>query len=102
MLRESKTLATVTFQNFFRLYEKLSGMTGTALTEEDEFRQIYRLDVIEIPTNKPLIRKDLPDVVYKSEQGKYRAVIRKIVECNKKGQPVLVGTVSIEKSEEIS
>jgi preprotein translocase subunit SecA len=102
VLRESKTLATVTFQNFFRLYEKLSGMTGTALTEEDEFRQIYRLDVIEIPTNKPLIRKDLPDVVYKSEQGKYRAVIRKIVECNKKGQPVLVGTVSIEKSEELS
>ncbi len=102
VLRESKTLATVTFQNFFRLYEKLSGMTGTALTEEDEFRQIYRLDVIEIPTNKPLIRKDLPDVVYKSEQGKYRAVIQKIVECNKKGQPVLVGTVSIEKSEELS
>ena len=102
VLRESRTLATITFQNFFRLYEKLSGMTGTALTEEDEFRQIYRLDVIEIPTNKPLIRKDLPDVVYKSEKGKFRAVIRKIVECNQKGQPVLVGTVSIEKSEELS
>ena len=102
VLRESKTLATITFQNFFRLYEKLSGMTGTALTEEDEFRQIYKLDVIEIPTNKPLIRKDLPDVVYKSEKGKFRAVIQKIVACNQKGQPVLVGTVSIEKSEELS
>ncbi len=102
VLRESKTLATITFQNFFRLYEKLSGMTGTALTEEDEFRQIYKLDVIEIPTNKPLQRKDLPDAVYKTEQGKYRAVINKIIECNKKGQPVLVGTISIEKSEQLS
>ncbi len=102
VLRESKTLATITFQNFFRLYEKLSGMTGTALTEEDEFREIYRLDVIEIPTNRPLARKDLPDAVYKTEQGKFRAVIRKIVECHEKGQPVLVGTISIEKSEELS
>ena len=102
VLRESKTLAIITFQNFFRLYEKLSGMTGTALTEEDEFRQIYKLDVIEIPTNKPLQRKDLPDAVYKTEQGKYRAVINKIIECNKKGQPVLVGTISIEKSEQLS
>ena len=102
VLRESKTLATITLQNFFRLDEKLSGMTGTALTEEDEFRQIYKLDVIEIPTNKPLQRKDLPDAVYKTEQGKYRAVINKIIECNKKGQPVLVGTISIEKSEQLS
>ena len=102
VLRESKTLATITFQNFFRLYEKLSGMTGTALTEEDEFREIYKLDVIEIPTNRPLARKDLPDAVYKTEQGKFRAVIRKIVECHEKGQPVLVGTISIEKSEELS
>ena len=102
VLRESKTLATITFQNFFRLYEKLSGMTGTALTEEDEFREIYKLDVIEIPTNCPLARKDLPDAVYKTEQGKFRAVIRKIVECHEKGQPVLVGTISIEKSEELS
>lgn len=102
VLRESKTLATITFQNFFRLYEKLSGMTGTALTEEDEFRQIYKLDVIEIPTNKPMIRQDLPDAVYKTEQGKYKAVIQKIIECNQKGQPVLVGTISIEKSEELS
>lgn len=102
VLRESKTLATVTFQNFFRLYEKLSGMTGTALTEEDEFRQIYKLDVIEIPTNKPLARVDLPDAVYRTEAGKFRAVIEHIIECNKKGQPVLVGTISIEKSEELS
>ncbi|RHT71401.1 preprotein translocase subunit SecA [Ruminococcaceae bacterium AM28-23LB] len=102
VLRESKTLATITFQNFFRLYEKLSGMTGTALTEEDEFREIYKLDVIEIPTNRPLARKDLPDAVYKTEQGKFRAVIRKIMECHEKGQPVLVGTISIEKSEELS
>ena len=102
VLRESKTLATITFQNFFRLYEMLSGMTGTALSEEAGFRQIYKLDVIEIPTNKPLQRKDLPDAVYKTEQGKYRAVINKIIECNKKGQPVLVGTISIEKSEQLS
>ena len=102
VLRESKTLATITFQNFFRLYEKLSGMTGTALTEEDEFRQIYKLDVIEIPTNKPMIRQDFHDAVYKTEAGKFRAVIEKIKECHAKNQPVLVGTVSIEKSEELS
>ena len=79
MARESKTLATITFQNFFRLYEKLSGMTGTAMTEEEEFREIYKLDVVEIPTNKPMIRKDLPDVVYKTERGKFNAVIDDIV-----------------------
>ncbi len=99
---ESKTLATITFQNYFRLYKKLSGMTGTAMTEETEFNQIYSLDVIEIPTNKPMIRKDMPDVVYKTEQAKYEAVIQTIVECHEKGQPVLVGTVSIEKSELLS
>ncbi len=99
---ESKTLATITFQNYFRLYKKLSGMTGTAMTEETEFNQIYNLDVIEIPTNKPMIRKDLPDVVYKTAQAKYEAVIQTIVECHEKGQPVLVGTVSIEKSELLS
>ncbi|MCR5541760.1 MAG: preprotein translocase subunit SecA [Ruminococcus sp.] len=100
--RESKTIATITYQNYFRLYNKLSGMTGTALTEEDEFREIYKLDVIEIPTNKPVIRKDHPDVVYKTEAGKFDAVIDQIVECHEKGQPVLVGTVSIEKSEHLS
>ncbi len=100
--RESKTLATITFQNFFRLYNKLSGMTGTAMTEEAEFQQIYNLDVIEIPTNKPLARIDENDVVYKTELAKFNAVIDKIVECNKKGQPVLVGTVTIEKSEILS
>ena len=99
---ESKTLASVTFQNFFRLYSKLSGMTGTALTEEQEFREIYNLDVIEIPTNKPLAREDKNDIIYKSEQAKFEAVIDKIIECNKKGQPVLVGTVTIEKSELLS
>ncbi len=99
---ESKTLATITFQNYFRLYEKLSGMTGTALTEEDEFREIYNLDVIEIPTNKPMIRQDLPDVVYRTRKGKYNAIVEQIKECHAKGQPVLVGTVSIEKSEELS
>ena len=99
---ESKTLATITFQNFFRLYGKLSGMTGTALTEEQEFRDIYKLDVIEIPTNKPILRKDNPDAVYKNERGKLHAVIRKVEECHEKGQPILVGTVSIEKSEELS
>jgi len=99
---ESKTLATITFQNFFRLYDKLSGMTGTALTEEEEFSTIYRLDVVEIPTNKPVIRKDLPDVVYKTEAGKFRAIIQQIIACHQKGQPVLVGTVSIEKSEILS
>ena len=99
---ESKTLATITFQNFFRLYSKLSGMTGTAMTEQEEFNGIYALDVVEIPTNKPVIRKDNPDVVYKTEAGKLRAVIRQIVECHEKGQPVLVGTISIEKSELLS
>ena len=99
---ESKTLATITFQNFFRLYSKLSGMTGTAMTEESEFRGIYSLDVIEIPTNKPVIRIDRQDQVYKNEHGKFVAAIRQIQECHAKGQPVLVGTISIEKSEELS
>jgi len=99
---ESKTLATITFQNFFRLYDKLSGMTGTALTEAEEFEAIYRLDVVEIPTNKPVARIDQPDVVYKTELGKFRAIINQVAECYKKGQPVLVGTVSIEKSEILS
>ena len=99
---ESKTLATITFQNFFRLYDKLSGMTGTALTEEEEFSAIYQLDVVEIPTNRPVVRIDHPDAVYKTEAGKYRAIIRQIVACHEKGQPVLVGTVSIEKSELLS
>ncbi len=99
---ESKTIATITFQNYFRLYKKLSGMTGTAMTEEEEFREIYKLDVIEIPTNKPVIRIDHSDVVYKTEKAKFNAVIDQIIECNKKGQPVLVGTVSIEKSEQLS
>ena len=99
---ESKTLATITFQNLFRLYKKLSGMTGTALTEEDEFRQIYGLDVIEIPTNRPMIRKDLNDKVYKSEAGKFKAVVEKVKEVHAKGQPVLIGTVTIEKSEILS
>jgi len=100
--RESKTLATITFQNFFRMYHKLAGMTGTALTEEEEFRAIYKLDVIEIPTNKPMIRIDYPDCVYKNEAGKFRAVINEIEERHKKGQPILVGTISIEKSELLS
>ena len=100
--RESKTLATITFQNYFRLYHKLSGMTGTAMTEEEEFGTIYALDIVEIPTNKPLARIDHPDVVYKTEAGKLRAVVSQIEECHKKGQPVLVGTISIEKSEELS
>ena len=99
---ESKTLATITFQNFFRLYKKLSGMTGTAMTEETEFNEIYRLDVVEIPTNKPIQRKDLPDLVYKTEKAKFNAVIDDIVEHHEKGQPVLVGTISIEKSEQLS
>ncbi len=99
---ESKTLATITFQNFFRLYNKLSGMTGTAMTEEAEFREIYKLDVIEIPTNKPVIRFDDADVVYKTEKAKFNAVIDAIVECHEKGQPVLVGTITIEKSELLS
>ena len=99
---ESKTLATITFQNYFRMYDKLSGMTGTAMTEEDEFEEIYKLDVVEIPTNKPMIRKDNPDIIYKNENAKFRAVIEDIKESHKKGQPVLVGTVSIEKSEKLS
>ena len=99
---ESKTLATITFQNFFRLYAKLSGMTGTAMTEEDEFKEIYKLDVISIPTNKPVIRIDHNDQVYSTEKGKYSAIIDKIIECHDKGQPILVGTVSIEKSELLS
>ena len=99
---ESKTLATITFQNFFRMYDKLSGMTGTAMTEEAEFEEIYNLDVVAIPTNKPMIRKDENDVIYKNENAKYRAIVESIKESNKKGQPVLVGTVSIEKSEKLS
>ena len=99
---ESKTLATITFQNYFRMYDKLSGMTGTAMTEESEFEEIYKLDVIEIPTNKPMVRIDHPDIIYKNENAKYRAVIEDIKESHKKGQPVLVGTVSIEKSEKLS
>ena len=99
---ESKTLATITFQNYFRLYDKLSGMTGTAMTEEEEFGTIYELDIVEIPTNKPVQRVDHHDVVYKTEAGKLRAVVNQIAECHEKGQPVLVGTVSIEKSEQLS
>jgi preprotein translocase subunit SecA len=100
--RESKTLATITFQNYFRLYNKLSGMTGTAMTEEAEFREIYELDVVEIPTNKPMVRKDLPDVIYKTEKAKFNAVIEDVIEHHESGQPVLIGTISIEKSEELS
>ena len=100
--KENKTLATITFQNYFRMYNKLSGMTGTALTEEPEFREIYKLDVVEVPTNKPMIRCDHPDAVYKSINGKYNAVIEQIKECHAKGQPVLVGTISIDKSELLS
>ena len=100
--RESKTLATITFQNYFRLYGRLSGMTGTALTEEEEFGTIYNLDIIEVPTNRPLARIDDHDVVYKTEAAKYRAVIAQVKECHAKGQPVLVGTVSIEKNEKLS
>ena len=100
--RESKTLATITFQNYFRMYKKLAGMTGTAKTEEDEFNEIYGLQVVEVPTNKPMIRVDNPDAVYKTVNGKYDAVIEQVVECHEKGQPVLVGTISIEKSEHLS
>ena len=100
--RESRTLATITFQNYFRLYDKLSGMTGTAMTEEEEFSEIYKLDVVEIPTNRPMIREDCPDVVYKTEKAKFQAVIDDIVEHHEKGQPVLVGTITIEKSELLS
>ena len=99
---ESKTLATITFQNYFRLYKKLSGMTGTAMTESAEFQEIYSLDVVEIPTNKPMIRKDNDDVLYKTEEAKFNAIVETIVECHEKGQPVLVGTVNIEKSEKLS
>ncbi len=99
---ESKTLATITFQNYFRLYGKLSGMTGTAMTEQEEFGTIYNLDIVEIPTNRPNQRDDHPDVVYKTEEGKFRAVIEQVKECHAKGQPVLVGTVSIEKNEYLS
>jgi len=99
--KESKTLATITFQNLFRMYKKLAGMTGTALTNAEEFDKVYKLDIITIPTNKPMIRKDLPDLVYKTETGKFKAVIEKIKECHQKGQPVLVGTVSIEKNEHL-
>ena len=99
---ESKTVATITFQNYFRLYKKLSGMTGTAITEENEFREIYKLDVVAIPTNRPMIRVDHPDVIYKTESAKFNAVIDQIAECHAKGQPVLVGTISIEKSEQLS
>ena len=99
---ESKTLATITFQNFFRMYNKLSGMTGTAMTEEEEFQEIYNLDVVEIPTNKPMVRKDESDVIYKNEKAKFKAIVESIKESHKKGQPVLVGTVSIEKSEKLS
>ena len=100
--KENKTLATITFQNYFRMYRKLSGMTGTALTEESEFREIYRLDVVEIPTNMPMIRRDHSDAVYRNVEGKYNAIIAQVVACHEKGQPVLVGTVSIDKSEELS
>ncbi len=100
--RESQTLATITFQNYFRMYKKLAGMTGTAATEEEEFRKIYGLDVVVIPTNKPMIREDLPDIVYRTEKGKFNAVVEEIIERHKKGQPVLVGTISIEKSEMLS
>ncbi|MGN1224770.1 MAG: preprotein translocase subunit SecA, partial [Ruminococcus sp.] len=102
VMRESKTLATITFQNYFRLYNKLSGMTGTAMTEEDEFREIYKLDVIAVPTNKPVQRVDHNDLVYRTEAAKYRAIIEQIIKCHEKGQPVLVGTISIEKSELLS
>ena len=100
--RESKTLATITFQNYFRLYDKLSGMTGTAMTEQEEFSEIYKLDVVEIPTNRPMIREDCADMVYKTQKAKFDAVIEDIVEHHQKGQPVLVGTITIEKSEMLS
>ena len=100
--RESQTLATITFQNYFRMYNKLSGMTGTAKTEEQEFQKIYGLDVIVIPTNKPMIRIDYPDVIYKTKRAKYKAAVAEIEECHKSGRPVLVGTTSIAQSEELS
>ncbi len=100
--KESKTLASITFQNYFRLYKKLSGMSGTVMTEQEEFREIYKLDIVEVPTNKPVIREDLPDVVYRTQKAKYQAIVEDIIESHKKGQPVLVGTTSIEKSELLS
>ena len=100
--KESKTLATITFQNYFRLYGKLSGMTGTAITEDTEFREIYALDVVEIPTNRPMVRVDHNDQVFLTTDAKYKAIIAQIEECHAKGQPVLVGTVSVDKSEQIS
>ena len=100
--RENQTLASITFQNYFRLYKKLSGMTGTAMTESEEFQQIYSLDVVEIPTNKPMARIDNPDILYKTEEAKFNAICEKIIECHTKGQPVLVGTINIEKSEKLS
>ena len=100
--KESQTVATITFQNYFRLYSKLSGMTGTALTEDNEFREIYSLDVVEVPTNKPMIRRDYNDSVYRTRAEKLNAVVSQIKECQSKGQPVLVGTVSVDKSEELS
>ena len=99
---ESKTLATITLQNYFRMYQKLAGMTGTAKTEESEFRDIYNMDVVVIPTNKPVIREDLQDAVYATEHGKYKSIVDRVEEAHKKGQPVLVGTISIEKSELIA
>ena len=100
--KESQTLATITFQNYFRMYEKLAGMTGTAVTEEEEFRKIYKLEVTVVPTNKPMIRQDLPDMIYRTEEGKFGAVVEDIVQRHEKGQPILVGTISIEKSELLS
>ena len=100
--RESKTLATITFQNYFRMYSKISGMTGTAKTEEEEFQGIYSLDVVQVPTNRPMIRKDLNDMVYKTKVGKFKAVVEEIVKRHATGQPVLVGTVNVETSEMLS
>src|SRR5207248_56012 len=99
---ENQTLATVTFQNYFRMYSKLAGMTGTALTEMQEFHEIYKLSVVSIPTNRPMARQNYPDRIYRTEREKFNAVVNEIAECYKKGQPVLVGTVSIEKSEQLS
>ena len=99
---ENQTLATVTFQNYFRMYSKLAGMTGTAQTEANEFHQIYKLDVVVVPTNRPMVRKDMADRIYRTEQEKFDAVVNEIIDCFKRGQPVLVGTVSIEKSERVS
>ncbi len=100
--RESKTLANITYQNFFRLYDKLAGMTGTAKTEEEEFQKIYGLDVIQIPTNRPMIRQDKPDLLFKNEQGKFAYIVKTIEKIHETGQPILVGTVSVAKSEYLS